>query len=389
MTIDCERDEIRVVTVDGRIAVQSGVANREEALRDFNRVTFRPAELVLELTVAWGDVLEVEVYDQDDQVARRAGRPVVYLDQNKWVQLAQAVNAPEKLATPDLDAASLLAELARKEEVLLPLSSGHWIETGALDRRWREHLATQMVGLSRGWIMRDPLRVTESEIETILGGTKRVPETFTLDSRELYAEPMGRYVPKGDDLPVESVDLLNALTGVQSIMAVLVENERTKDAAGVQAAQQWAAVHTVLSQQINAGPLSRKTKRRMTLEAFIQDLGHGLAEAAQRAGWTTGDFASWTESSADEDLAHVPFLGLRREVTHYRLTNIDDKWDDHDLVDMLFLPCAAAYADHVVCEKKTADYMRRALRKRPEGAAIHTSIVELVEALKGFGSDSP
>ena len=85
------------------------------------------------------------------------------------------------------------------------------------------------------------------------GGTDRIPETFTLDSRELYVESVGRYVPKRGGLPADSVDLLNALTGVQSIMAVLLENERTKDAAGVQAAQRWAGVHAAFSQQINAG----------------------------------------------------------------------------------------------------------------------------------------
>jgi hypothetical protein len=28
-------------------------------------------------------------------------------------------------------------------------------------------------------------------------------------------------------------------------------------------------------------------------------------------------------------------------VTHARLVNIDDKWHEHDLIDMLFLPCRA------------------------------------------------
>ena len=52
-------------------------------------------------------------------------------------------------------------------------------------------------------------------------------------------------------------------------------------------------------------------------------------------------------------------------------------------------PAAAAYADHVVCEKKTGTLMRRALGKGPGGAAIHLSIAELVEALQGSGSVSP
>lgn len=313
---------------------------------------------------------------------------VIYLDQNKWVQVAQAVNAPDKLTVRDLDAALRLVQLARRGDVLLPLSSGHWIETGPLDRRRREHVATQMVGLSRGWIMRDPLRVTESEIARLLGGNEKIPETFTLDSRELYAEPMGRYVPKEGGLPADSVDLINAITGVQSIMAVLLENERTKDAAGVLAAQRWAAIHTSFSKQLNAGRYSRETKREMTVGAFIQDLGHGLADAAKRAGWTMAELESWAKLRADEEFALVPYLGLRREITHARLVNVDDPWHEHDLVDMLYLPCAAAYADYLVCEKKTADYLRRAGRKRPEGADIYTSIAELVGVLEGSGSDS-
>jgi hypothetical protein len=93
----------------------------------------------------------------------------------------------------------------------------------------------------------------------------------------------------------------------------------------------------------------------MTLDAFVQDLGHGLKDAAQRSGWTMAELESWTEARADEEFAEVPYLGLRREITHARLVNVDDRWHEHDLVDMLFLPCAAAYADFVVCEKKTAD----------------------------------
>lgn len=66
---------------------------------------------------------------------------------------------------------------------------------------------------------------------------------------------------------------------------------------------------------------------------------------------------------------------------HFRLVNADDHWDEHDLIDMMYFPCAAHYADYVVCEKKTGDYLQRVAHHRAEGATVVTSIRDLVAAL--------
>jgi hypothetical protein len=68
--------------------------------------------------------------------------------------------------------------------------------------------------------------------------------------------------------------------------------------------------------------------------------------------------------------------------THTRLRNAGDTWHSHDLNDMLYLACASAYADIVVCEKKAADYLTRAWRDRIGGAPLVTSLSALVERLR-------
>jgi len=170
LSIDYERDELRVEADDGRVVVEAARAPRPDGLLDFTSVTFRPHDLVLEIVVPSGTKLEVEVFDQDDQEQRRSRRPIVYLDQNKWVQIAQATYAPEKVPPRELGPTLRLIELSHSRGVLLPISSGHWIETGSLDGRHRSHLASVMVGLSRGWVMRDPLRVASSEMTMLFRG---------------------------------------------------------------------------------------------------------------------------------------------------------------------------------------------------------------------------
>lgn len=70
-----------------------------------------------------------------------------------------------------------------------------------------------------------------------------------------------------------------------------------------------------------------------------------------------------------------------RDVIHLRLRNDRDVWEPNDLIDMLFLPCAAAYADVVVSERKTGDYLARVHRSRADGARIVTSFPQLIDAL--------
>lgn len=91
---------------------------------------------------------------------------------------------------------------------------------------------------------------------------------------------------------------------------------------------------------------------------------------------------TWIDERADRDLRQLPCVGRRREITHARLSNAGDRWHEHDLVDMLYLPCAAEYADYVVCEKKMAHYLQRTGRNRPGVGTVVTSLADLLRVLE-------
>jgi hypothetical protein len=69
------------------------------------------------------------------------------------------------------------------------------------------------------------------------------------------------------------------------------------------------------------------------------------------------------------------------EITHIRLRNPQDAWVENDLIDMLFLSCAAAYADFVVAERKATHLLRQASHWTSSGAAVYATLRELCSNL--------
>jgi hypothetical protein len=338
-----------------------------------------------------GERLEAELFLFDDQQTRRAGRPVVYLDQNKWVQVAQAIHAPERVHSSELEPTRRLIELTKAKAVILPISSGHWIETGPVYGDRRDRLAASMIGLSRGWIMRDPLDVRALELAALFANrrsleTPSIAESvFTLDHRALYAGSMPGVV--GDsDLPPKTASWVDVLSGASAIFAVLLENARVLSPEGAEATRRWAVAHQEAAQLLASSPDLRAKSPEFTLRWFLQDLGLHLQAPASASGVTAEEFGLWLHSQTEAHLALLPYLGRARDIVHRRLLNPRDEWSNNDLIDLLFLPCAAGYADHVVCERKTAADLQAVNRNRVQGAAIHRTVADLLGALKDGAS---
>jgi hypothetical protein len=72
-------------------------------------------------------------------------------------------------------------------------------------------------------------------------------------------------------------------------------------------------------------------------------------------------------------------------VLYHRLRNSNDKWERNDLIDMNFLCCAASYADIVVGEKHTSQYLRRGESMSAPGAIVCRTLQEAIDALQRIG----
>ena len=383
LTLDYENHEFVVVHVAGEVRRSKTNGEAVPPLLDFKRATVRVPERTLVLVTPTGSAIEVDLYWFDDQRVRRAGRPAIYLDQNKWVQISKALNRPEHVQpAAELDATLQLVELSRSRKVLLPLSSGHYIETGPLYDSRRRDLATLMVGLSSGWIMRDPLTVRMQEL-VVSFQAKGHPASirqpvFTLDPEALKTRT--ELPDEPDPLSLDAASLV--FGGASARFAVLLENQAIDNPEGGAYTARWAEAQQRTADILASNPAVRAEARRFTLHAFLRDLGLHLATAVRSSGVNPDDVGDWLRSAPDDQIKSLPYLGRAREVHYQRLMNAQDRWRPHDLIDWLYLPLAAGYADHVVCENSHAHQLRRAeAAVTTIGAQIHTSFRNLIAHL--------
>jgi len=350
----------------------------------FLRSRFDITSNTLSFTVTNGDVLIVEVGAAAAADGPPTGRPVVYLDQLHWVSLAKQRYAPEKLNEATARAATTLIQLAEAQRVLLPLSAGHLSEMAHLEGRWHEHLGLTLMALSRGWQMRNPVAVRGAEfLRAMRGESPRSLGVFTLEPEVLFAasEPS----EPATDLPPPFDDLLPRLTWASALYAAVLDDEAVDMSEGHEAAERWAAGFPSLAQYMRVHKTSAESARINTRARLIADLGDETAVAAQRAGLSSEQYSQWLGYELPDRLREMPYVGRLHEVLYHRLRNADDKWERNDLIDMNFLCCAAGYADIVVGEKQTIEYLRRVESRSAPGAIVCRTLPEAIDALQHLG----
>ncbi len=391
LTIDNEARSFEIETADGAVhRYPTAFAAEPEGLGlppDFRLVSYEPADRSLTLTPADGEPLVIELFDGGSQTDRRANRPAVYLDQNKWVLLAQAIHTPERVPRRELPAALELIRVAEEQRVILLLSSGHLIETARVDRHRRRDLGPLMVRLSRGWLMSDPLLVRRAELVRMFrqrtgASLEPAAEVITLDLSRLYLEPTSSG-PQGDpDLPEELRLLSEMMSMAAAVFALLIEDQVTHSEEGYTMARLWAESYRSLGVELGSNTRAREMSRDVTRAMFLSDLSHDLAEVVTASGMSARDFEIWLVDVSEDDIASLPYMGRMRDVLHLRLRNPSERWGANDLVDMMYLPCAAAYADFVVAENQARHHLLRAQHGRTDGAQVMSSVAELVERLE-------
>ena len=261
LTIDNDARSFEVETLDGAVhRYAAAFAAEPQGLGlppDFRLVSYGTADGTLTLTPFDGEPFVVEVFDGSNQADCRDQRPAVYLDQNKWVLLAQSIHAPDRVPSAELPAARELIRLAEQHRVILPLSSGHLIETTRVSGSRRRNLAPLMVRLSRGWLMSDPLLVRRAELVRMFRQRIGEPlepghDVITLDLSQLYMEPASSG-PHGDpDLPEELRLLSEMMFLAAAVFALLIEDRVTHSEQGYTAAQLWAESYRSLAVELGA-----------------------------------------------------------------------------------------------------------------------------------------
>jgi len=333
-----------------------------------------------------GRRIEVEIATEQESVL--ANRLRVYLDQNKWVVLAQHLHTPAKLTPAENAAAATVIGWVRQRRIVLPLSEAHWSEIGSARSRYRATFVPLMLDLCRGWQMRSPLQVRTDELGVIFaelagGPARSVREVVTLQPAAIFSEHSGYTLP-ASSLSTEEAAVERHLTWITSLYSAMLDDEREDRTEADNLAALWAASFHELAQELRRNTTARAHSGKIAATRLIIDMRDDVVRGALGAGLTQQRFENWLLNHSQEDLDRLPYLGTMYAAIHSRLRNADNAWNSHDLTDMIYLACASAYADIVVCEKKAADYLTRAWRGRTGGAPLVTSLSELVERLRGL-----
>ena len=374
---------ISLTFADGRSATAALGQDAFEPTSTLAFSIYLPESSQLHLRTTRGDNIFVDL-PRPAELAPLAGRPTIYLDQNHWSTLTNTLHEPDRVSNKyERSAAEQLIELARTRKVVLPMSSGHLSETcKQVDAKERYRRALAIAQLSAGWQLRDPLDLRRFEIRRALALRYRqvclLPlAAITLEPNAVHSGRGSSLLAVGTDLPLDAQWAVHAIRCIGGILHVMLDAEHVP----MSVPPGWAAEFQQFATFLQNNPSGKELKRRRTHARFIADLRSELPEEAHQAGVRPEELLDWICNHSEQDLRQMPGLGLFREVLHEKLSDGRLRWEDNDLVDMIYLTSAAGYCDHVVAERKHTSHIANGLRRLGRASHVHRNLRSLTEQL--------
>ncbi|WP_329260840.1 hypothetical protein OG417_25160 [Actinoallomurus sp. NBC_01490] len=384
ITMDRETSSIVFTRSDGKEARFPLHASPFTDTSALSSLSYTPSfDALLAVTRAGDDIaFELPKQGGGDQLADRL---VVYLDQNQWSALANALHDTGGVTDEDRDAALHLTEWVRQGKVILPASAGHYYETAKwskTDKRYR--LGLTILQLSRGWQMRDPLQVRRDELHAALrrqvtgmAGTP-IPAVFTLAPNVLHSarERTTDISPPGFQ-PAAAFQH-EALTSATALIDVMLDSERLEPGPDIG----WTEATQRFSDWLDSEDIDSRQKRKHIDASLLSDFQTEIVDEARAAGISSEQLHHWKEKQAIEDIRSLPATGLFCEILRDRHLNKGIIWKRNDLIDTVYLSCAAGYASFVVCEGQMASFSKQGIRRLKRSTQVFRKIRDAVPVIE-------
>src|SRR6266536_654177 len=359
----------------------------------FRRIRYVPLHNILLLETIHGESIAAELPTEEDPAPVR-GRPIIYLDQKDWSSLAKALYEPKRVQpTAEREAANKIIDLARRRKIILPISAGHMSETCKWSNiRERYRLALTILELSGGWQMRDPLDVRRYELRRSL--LERFQDTqlpqqnvFTLEPHAINSGRRSQEAPSQfDDLPPRMAFILEALTSIMASFDTMLDTSWAE--AGTPATG-WVERFQEYTDWLATTGRSTAQRRKSISMFFIADTRIEIAEEARAADITVDTLGDWIDQYLDEDINAMPCLGLFREVLQQKHLDPGTTWFHNDLIDLMYITCAAGYADYVVGDNSLVSQIEPSLRRLNRPMNAYRRLRDLVLVLEDAGYWQP
>lgn len=387
MAIDRATSTGTIVTSDGN-ATSFPLPPPLEKGNAIVSLTYVPSSNLLSIETDRGDTIAADLPSILDP-APRGSRPVLYLDQKDWSLLANALYEPGRVhLSNERDAAEQLIALVRDSKIILPMSLGHIGETAKwtnTERRYR--LALTITELSRGWQMRHPLDIRGFELrQSLASRIKHDPlpplDVFTLQPCAAESgSTSSQYFATHDGLPFVISRSVEALNCISSYFDAILDSE----AVPMNPTPEWVSANQDFTAWLAGASKSGAQKRKSIRIRFLADLVPELAQATHESGISSEELKTWLDSYFYDEVRTMPSLGLFSEIYQDKHLDRSTVWSSNDLIDMLFLTCAAGYADFVVGEHSLVSRARQAARRLDRPINAYPRVSDLLVALKGDG----
>lgn len=287
---------------------------------------------------------------------------IVYLDQNKWIELNRAVHKLPKGESHRLLAYNLRDAVAQKK-VRIPLSSAHIIETvKADDIEHRKRLATVMSDYSQGWML------APSEYLVPLELSRAIARLFTGQSLE-RPTALGRGLPfaygraESDHPELQKSGMFDSPVGLAvALSAIDTFSDETHRKIVVDEYQQIAiqyAQDVERERTVTAKKRSKDYKKRLYAAHLTYVLQHQMEAALAAYGKSFQDLLRLGKKTLMAFLEDIPCLDVNIELNTARNEFQQKRIDPNDMADIDFLSVAIPYCDIVITERFWVDLARR------------------------------
>lgn len=307
---------------------------------------------------------------------------IVYLDQNKWIELARAAKQPENYP----DHSALLKSIGRAVgagDLVLPLTFTNIYETFKINEYQRRHdLAIVQTGLSKGLVFRGRYKRLEVEVSDVCREAVGLP---LLDRHKNWF--LSDFFPEAI---VESDDQRLGFSYPETVMAAIRREPAyalfhylvtIPDEQRVEAVRYFSKG----SEQLRARVENRRyrhrgesvSNRRKMYSALLMsdeiDLILRITKSAGLPWMTVSDMGATT---ARKIIRNVPTYYIERELA-LRLEAQDRPIEENDFRDMQAFCAVIKYADTVIAEQQFVNLAKQANLHRKYDTAITTDIFSL------------
>ncbi|XQE67387.1 hypothetical protein ACOAPY_01975 [Pseudomonas sp. P3C3] len=297
---------------------------------------------------------------------------IVYLDQNKWIELAKIIHG--KNSSPGAQSFIKEVRAAVQSGLILPLSAIHYLEFASISNPGRrERLGEVMWDLSQGKTLVSYRDIVRRELEIGLSTVfpKIKPRQINLIGKGIV-HAFGKHF---DYLLPEVLDELfekAIFTGLPGLGVEPIKHPQT--------GQRGVFLSHLNSLHEKSGLLEKGMLDNWLHAMAIIDIKDPLIEILNSHKISQAEFENLTADDYKKILAAMPTRQLDMHLHRQVIKNKMYKAKPSDLEDWAGVGVASCYCDVVICEKHFADMLRR--DKYSPRARIETDLYKMFTLLE-------